>query len=148
MWIADKWKDFEVLDCGNGEKVERWGKQVLVRPDPQAIWPKQKNVSAWRTADASYHRSSSGGGKWNIKKLPSQWDIHYRELTFHIKPMNFKHTGLFPEQAANWDYVDGLIRKSDKPVRVPQFVCVHRRCNTGGSCCRRQRLPMSMPPRA
>ena len=100
MWIADKWKDFEVLDCGNGEKVERWGKQVLVRPDPQAIWPKQKNVSAWRTADASYHRSSSGGGKWNIKKLPSQWDIHYRELTFHIKPMNFKHTGLFPEQAA------------------------------------------------
>ena len=118
MWIADKWKDFEVLDCGNGEKVERWGKQVLVRPDPQAIWPKQKNVSAWRTADASYHRSSSGGGKWNIKKLPSQWDIHYRELTFHIKPMNFKHTGLFPEQAANWDYVDGLIRKSDKPVRV------------------------------
>ena len=96
MWIADKWKDFEVLDCGNGEKVERWGKQVLVRPDPQAIWPKQKNVSAWRTADASYHRSSSGGGKWNIKKLPSQWDIHYRELTFHIKPMNFKHTGFFP----------------------------------------------------
>ena len=118
MWIADKWKDFEVLDCGNGEKVERWGKQVLVRPDPQAIWPKQKNVSAWRTADASYHRSSSGGGKWNIKKLPSQWDIHYRELTFHIKPMNFKHTGIFPEQAANWDFMMQAIRGAGRPIRV------------------------------
>ncbi|MCI6830624.1 MAG: class I SAM-dependent methyltransferase [Butyricicoccus sp.] len=118
MWIADKWKDFEVLDCGGGEKVERWGKQVLVRPDPQAVWPRQKNVSAWNRADAHYSRSSTGGGKWNIRKLPKQWDIHYRELTFHIKPMNFKHTGLFPEQAANWDFVDGLIRKSDKPVNV------------------------------
>ena len=131
MWIADKWKDFEVLDCGNGEKVERWGKQVLVRPDPQAIWPKQKNVSAWRTADASYHRSSSGGGKWNIKKLPSQWDIHYRELTFHIKPMNFKHTGLFPEQAANWDWFSELIKNSPKKdIKVLNLFAY-----TGGATC-------------
>lgn len=117
MWIADKWKDFEVLDCGEGEKVERWGKQILVRPDPQAVWPKQP-VSAWNRANAHYSRSSSGGGKWSIKKLPKQWDVHYRELTFHIKPMNFKHTGLFPEQAANWDFVDGLIRHAGRPINV------------------------------
>lgn len=118
MWIADQWKEFEILDCGDGEKAERWGKQILVRPDPQAVWHKQEHVPAWKHADAVYHRSSSGGGKWEIKRLPPQWDIHYRELTFRIKPMNFKHTGLFPEQAANWDVINELVRGSDKPVRV------------------------------
>ena len=130
MWIADKWKDFEVLDCGGGEKVERWGKQVLVRPDPQAVWPRQKNVSAWNRADAHYARSSTGGGKWNIRKLPKQWDIHYRELTFHIKPMNFKHTGLFPEQAANWDWFSSIIKKANRPVKILNLFAY-----TGGATC-------------
>ena len=118
MWIADQWKDFEILDCGSGEKVERWGKQILVRPDPQAIWPKTPGVKAWKTADAHYNRSSSGGGKWQIRHLPERWQIGYGELTFNIKPMNFKHTGLFPEQAANWDFSAAKIRQAGRPIRV------------------------------
>ncbi len=118
MWIAKEWQDYTILDCGNGEKVEQWGPHVLVRPDPQAIWPKDGTCRAWKTADATYRRSSSGGGEWNIKKLPQQWAIQYRELTFNLKPMSFKHTGLFPEQAANWDFIDRMVRGAGRPISV------------------------------
>ncbi len=114
MWIADKWQDYELLDTSDGERLERWGKYVLVRPDPQIIW---KNVAAhpsWRTADGVYKRSSSGGGKWVKNKLPEQWQIKYGSLGFVLRPMGFKHTGLFPEQAANWDWFSSLIRKSGR----------------------------------
>ena len=118
MWIADQWTDYTVLDCGGGEKVERWGPHTLVRPDPQAIWPRDPGCADWARANATYHRSSSGGGKWDIRRLPAQWQIGYRELTFHLKPMAFKHTGLFPEQAANWDFIDRMVRGAGRPVSV------------------------------
>lgn len=118
MWISDKWKDFEIIDCGNGEKVERWGDKTLVRPDPQAIWSRDASIKAWFNAHAHYNRSSSGGGKWNIKNLPQQWQIKYNDLTFNIKPMSFKHTGLFPEQSDNWDFASRMISSSDKKVNV------------------------------
>ena len=118
MWIADGWNDYEVIDCSEGEKLERWGDYLLVRPDPQVIWNTPKTHRGWKKMNGHYHRSSKGGGEWEFFDLPEQWSIHYKELTFNLKPFSFKHTGLFPEQAANWDYVDGLIRKSDKPVRV------------------------------
>lgn len=118
MWRSDKWKDFEVLDCSDGEKLERWGKYTLVRPDPQAIWHTKREHSAWRNPDARYSRSSQGGGKWDKNRLPENWQVHYGELTFNIKPMNFKHTGLFPEQAANWDYAMDKIRNAGRPISV------------------------------
>ena len=118
MWIADNWKDYAVLDCGGGEKVERWGKQVLVRPDPQAIWPRAASCRAWDKPNAVYHRSRAGGGEWEIHKLPAQWAIHYGDLTFQLKPMSFKHTGLFPEQAANWDWAQEQIRSAGRPINV------------------------------
>ncbi len=118
MWIANNWSDYAVLDCGGGEKVEKWGPHILVRPDPQAIWPKIETESAWKHANAVYHRSKSGGGQWEIRKLPAQWTISYRELTFHLKPMAFKHTGLFPEQAANWDFIMEKVRAAGRPVSV------------------------------
>ena len=118
MWIADQWKDYELMDCGDGEKLERWNHQILVRPDPQAIWEAPRKNSAWNHPDARYHRANTGGGHWERKKLPEQWNVHYKELTFNVKPMNFKHTGLFPEQAVNWDFAMDKIRKSDRPVRV------------------------------
>ena len=99
MWIADKWEDYELLDCGGGEKLERWGRQILVRPDPQAIWETPHTNRGWKNAQGRYHRSSTGGGHWDKEKLPEQWQMRYRDLTFQCKPMNFKHTGLFPEQA-------------------------------------------------
>ena len=105
MWLADNWKDYEVLDTSAGEKLERWGKYILVRPDPQVIWNTPKDDPLWRKYDARYARSSTGGGHWDKEKLPEQWQMRYRDLTFQCKPMNFKHTGLFPEQAANWDYI-------------------------------------------
>ncbi len=118
MWAAENWTSYAVLDCGGGEKLERWGDQVLIRPDPQAIWPRTADAHVWRTANAHYHRSSSGGGKWEIRQLPAQWQIGYRELTFQLKPMSFKHTGLFPEQAANWDFIMQSIRGAGRPVSV------------------------------
>ena len=110
MWIADNWKDYAVLDCGGGEKIERWGSQILQRPDPQAIWARDKDCKAWNRPNAIYHRSNAGGGKWEIRRLPEQWAIHYGDLTFQLKPMSFKHTGLFPEQAANWDWFGEKIK--------------------------------------
>ena len=118
MWIADKWQDYELLDCGGGEKLERWDKQVLVRPDPQAIWETPHKNPAWKRANARYHRSNTGGGHWEKKTLPESWKMHYKDLTFQVKPMNFKHTGLFPEQAVNWDFAMEKIRNADRPIRV------------------------------
>ena len=118
MWIAENWNDFEVLDCSNGEKLERWGDYHLVRPDPQAIWSTPRKNPKWKTRDASYARSNTGGGAWNKSKLPERWTIDYKDLTFNIKPMNFKHTGLFPEQAANWDYAMDKIRNAGRPIKV------------------------------
>ena len=119
MWLADKWKDYELLDTSDGERLERWGKYVLVRPDPQIIWKNAASHPAWRTADGVYKRSSSGGGKWVKNKLPEQWQIGYGSLGFVLRPMGFKHTGLFPEQAANWDWFSSLIRKSGrKDIKV------------------------------
>ena len=118
MWIADNWKDYEVLDTSRGEKLERWGKYLLIRPDPQVIWDTPKKLPGWKHCNGHYHRSSKGGGDWEFFDLPKQWTIHYRNLTFNLKPFSFKHTGLFPEQAANWDWFGDLIRHADRPVKV------------------------------
>ena len=118
MWIADGWKDYELLDCGGGEKLERWGKQLLVRPDPQAIWESKRENPGWKRAQGRYFRSSEGGGHWEKDKLPEQWSVRYRDLTFQVKPMSFKHTGLFPEQAVNWDFAREQIRAAGRSVSV------------------------------
>lgn len=121
MWVADEWKDYECIDTANGEKLERWGNVVLCRPDPQVIWDTKASPELWKTADAHYHRSSSGGGKWEYRKqIPEQWVVRYKNLAFNIKPMGFKHTGLFPEQAVNWDYMMDKIstRKGAKVLNL------------------------------
>ena len=118
MWIADGWEDYELLDCGGGEKLERWGKQILVRPDPQAIWETPHTNRGWRNAQGRYYRSSSGGGHWDKEKLPESWTVNYKDLKFQVKPMNFKHTGLFPEQAVNWDFAREKIKNAGRPIRV------------------------------
>ena len=125
MFIADKWQDYEVLDCGGGEKLERWGDVYLRRPDPQAIWP-ARDPSLWRKAQAHYHRSEKGGGSWEFfERLPERWEVNYRcngdALRFYVRPTGFKHTGLFPEQAANWDWMNQLVkarRAEGREVRV------------------------------
>ena len=120
MWIARNWKDYEVLDTCKGEKLERWGKYILVRPDPQVIWETPKKASGWKKMNGHYHRSPKGGGEWEFFDLPQQWSIHYHplDLTFHLKPFSFKHTGLFPEQATNWDWFSEKIRNAGRPVKV------------------------------
>ena len=118
MWIADNWKDYEVIDCSNGEKLERWGDYLLVRPDPQVIWNTKKNHKGWKQMNGHYHRSKKGGGEWEFFSLPQQWQIHYGSLTFNLKPFSFKHTGLFPEQATNWDWFSEKIRNAGRPVKV------------------------------
>lgn len=120
MRVADNWKDYELIDCSCGERLERWGNITLIRPDPQVIWKTEKKNPLWKKADAVYHRSQTGGGNWEIRnKIPDFWTIGYRDLTFNIKTMGFKHTGLFPEQAVNWDFTRQLIRDSGrKEVRV------------------------------
>ena len=118
MWIADTWKDYEVLDTSAGEKLERWGDYLLIRPDPQVIWDTPKEHKGWKKCNGHYHRSSKGGGEWEFFNLPEEWSISYKDLTFHLKPFSFKHTGLFPEQAANWDWFSERIRKSGRPVKV------------------------------
>lgn len=119
MLLADEWKDYELIDTGNGEKLERWGTYILRRPDPQIIWPITGNNKLWDKADAHYHRSSSGGGKWEFKrKLPERWQISYKGLSFHIEPTGFKHTGLFPEQAVNWNWMMDKIRSAKRPIKV------------------------------
>ncbi len=118
MWIADSWKDYEVLDTSSGEKLERWGDYILVRPDPQVIWNTPHGHAGWSHKNGHYHRSAKGGGEWEFFDLPQEWTIHYRELTFHLKPFSFKHTGLFPEQAVNWDWFSRMIREAHRPVKV------------------------------
>lgn len=121
MYLASNWRDYEVLDCGGGEKLERWQDVILRRPDPQAIWP-QQNPGLWAQADAWYHRSERGGGEWEFfRRLPERWTVRYGALSFYVRPTGFKHTGLFPEQAVNWDWMDGLVRGAvaqGRPVRV------------------------------
>lgn len=113
------WKDYELIDCSDGERLERWNNIILIRPDPQVIWKTPKNNPLWKKADAVYHRSKSGGGAWEVKtKLPPYWSIDYKDLTFNIKTMGFKHTGIFPEQAVNWDEIRTLIREAGRPVKV------------------------------
>ena len=118
MWIANDWKEYEVIDTSCGEKLERWGKYTLVRPDPQVIWDTPKISRGWKNMNAHYHRSKKGGGEWEFFDLPQQWDLHYKDLTFHLKPFSFKHTGLFPEQAVNWDWFGDKIRKAGRPIKV------------------------------
>ena len=130
MWIADNWKDYKVIDCSDGEKLERWGEYTLIRPDPQVLWSFPRKDRGWREWNGHYHRSSKGGGEWEFRKLPEQWEIHYGELTFHLKPFSFKHTGLFPEQAVNWDWFSEQIRTADRPVKVLNLFAY-----TGGATC-------------
>ena len=118
MWKSDNWKDYEVIDTSDGEKLERWGRYILVRPDPQVIWSTPKKNRLWREYDARYARSTSGGGQWSAHHLPDRWQIQYDDLTFNIKPMNFKHTGVFPEQAANWDFIRQRVAQAGRPLRV------------------------------
>jgi 23S rRNA (cytosine1962-C5)-methyltransferase len=119
MLIADGWKDYELIDAGAGERLERWGPYILRRPDPQALWPKSATAAAWEQVHGHYHRSSSGGGEWEFRsKLPERWTIRYHELSFYVKAMGFKHTGIFPEQAVNWDWLMRLIQARREPVRV------------------------------
>lgn len=118
MYLADEWKDYELLDTGGGEKLERWGGYILRRPDPQIIWPLQE-TGLWRDAHAHYHRSSSGGGQWEEKvKLPERWTVTYQNLKFIIKPTSFKHTGLFPEQQVNWKWMMNKIKSAGRPIKV------------------------------
>lgn len=118
MWLAENWKDYEVLDCSGGEKLERWGKYILVRPDPQVIWNTPKQQKGWNQRHGHYHRSNKGGGEWEFFGLPKQWSVRYRNLTFQLKPFHFKHTGLFPEQAVNWDWCSEKIRHADRPIKI------------------------------
>ncbi len=118
MWIADNWKDYEVIDTSSGEKLERWGDYLLVRPDPQVIWNTEKKHFGWKKWNGHYHRSNKGGGEWEFNKLPEEWSIGYKDLTFNLKPFSFKHTGLFPEQATNWDWFSNLIKEADRPIKV------------------------------
>ena len=111
MWISDKWKDYELIDAEGGERLERWGNEILVRPDPQIIWSGERYDPRWRRADGVYRRSKSGGGSWVVNNMPESWCVNYGDLTFKLRPMGFKHTGLFPEQAANWDWFSEIIRR-------------------------------------
>ena len=118
MWTADSWKDYEVIDTSDGEKLERWGKYILLRPDPQVIWKTERKCRQWHQLNGHYHRSSKGGGEWEFFDLPEEWGIRYRDLTFRLKPFSFKHTGLFPEQAVNWDWVSSLIKNAGRPLKI------------------------------
>ncbi len=119
MLLANEWSDYALIDCANGEKLEKWGSFTLVRPDPQIIWPQKQHKAEWEKCDAHYHRSKSGGGSWEYnKKLPNAWQIKYKNLTFNVKPMGFKHTGIFPEQAVNWDFIDEKIKSANRDIKV------------------------------
>ncbi len=118
MWSADGWKDYELLDASDGERLERWGDYYVVTPDPQVIWGGERKHKKWKSPNARYHRSSKGGGSWEIFSLPESWEISYGQLKFRLKPFSFKHTGLFPEQAANWDWMSGVIRGCGRKPKV------------------------------
>ena len=118
MWVADQWKEYEIIDCSKGEKLERWGDYILLRPDPQVLWDLPRKNQAWKKLNGHYHRSNKGGGEWEFFDLPKQWSINYKDLTFHLKPFTFKHTGLFPEQAVNWDWFSEKIRNANREIKV------------------------------
>lgn len=119
MRLSNDWKDYELIDAGNGEKLENWNGVILRRPDPQAIWPVEDIDETWKNPDGFYHRSHKGGGSWDFKKkLKDFWCVNYKNLTFKVSPTNFKHTGLFPEQAANWDFAIEKIKKANRPIKV------------------------------
>ena len=118
MYTTDNWKDYELLDTSDGERLERWGNYILIRPDPQVIWNGVRRHPLWKKADGHYVRSQSGGGHWEINQFPEKWQIDYKNLTFNIKPMGFKHTGVFPEQAANWDWFGNMIKNSGRKISV------------------------------
>ena len=133
MWIADGWKEYQVLDASGGEKLEKWGEYVLLRPDPQVIWNTEKKIPEWKKLNAHYHRSNKGGGDWEFFDLPKQWDGHYRELTFHLQPFSFKHTGLFPEQAVNWDWFGAKIAKAKQENPNKEIKVLNLFAYTGGA---------------
>lgn len=118
MWTAKNWKDYQILDTSSGERLEKWGKYILIRPDPQVIWNTPRTIKEWRQKNGHYHRSSKGGGQWEFFHLPKQWSIQYKNLTFHLKPFHFKHTGLFPEQAVNWDWITEKIQGAAREIKV------------------------------
>lgn len=131
LLLANEWDDYKILDAGNGEKLEQWGEVVLCRPDPQIIWKTDKKVKAWDQINGMYHRSEKGGGEWEIRKpFPKKWTVKYKGLTFNIKPTGFKHTGLFPEQAANWDFIISKIKNANRPIKVLNLFAY-----TGGATC-------------
>lgn len=133
MWIADGWNDYEVLDTSAGEKLERWGDYILVRPDPQVIWNTPHKVREWKQKNGHYHRSNKGGGQWEFFDLPEQWEISYGNLKFHLKPFHFKHTGLFPEQAVNWEWSGNLIREAKKKNPGKKIKVLNLFAYTGGA---------------
>lgn len=133
MWIADNWKDYEVLDTSCGEKLESWGGYQLIRPDPQVIWDTPKKLPGWKHPNAHYHRSKKGGGEWEFFDLPEQWTINYKNLTFHLKPFSFKHTGLFPEQATNWDWFSSIIKSARKKQPEREIKVLNLFAYTGGA---------------
>ena len=138
MWVAENWKDYQVMDCSAGEKLERWQNYILVRPDPQVIWSTPKTLKEWKKMNGHYHRSAKGGGEWEFFDLPEEWTIHYmlpigKELTFHLKPFSFKHTGLFPEQAANWDWFSGKIADAKKKNPDKEIKVLNLFAYTGGA---------------
>lgn len=133
MWIADGWNDYEVLDTSAGEKLERWGDYILVRPDPQVIWNTPHKVREWKQKNGHYHRSNKGGGQWEFFDLPEQWEISYGKLKFHLKPFHFKHTGLFPEQAVNWEWSGNLIREAKKKNPGKEIKVLNLFAYTGGA---------------
>ena len=119
MLVANNWNDYKILDMANGQKLERWGNVILSRPDPQIIWKDKSFPDKWKLVNATYNRSKSGGGSWEYnKQIPKNWQIKYKNLTFNIKPMGFKHTGIFPEQAVNWDWMMEKITKSKREIKV------------------------------
>ena len=138
MWIADRWKDYQVIDCSCGEKLERWGHYTLVRPDPQVIWNTPKTEKGWKKMNGHYHRSKSGGGEWQFFDLPQEWSVNYnlaigKELTFRLKPFSFKHTGVFPEQAVNWDWFSKLIADAKQKNPERKINVLNMFAYTGGA---------------
>ena len=141
MRVSSNWLDYELIDTSSGERLERWGDIILIRPDPQIIWNTERKNPLWRKAHAKYHRSNSGGGQWQVfKKIPDSWSVKYRDLVFNVKPMGFKHTGIFPEQAVNWDFASDIIKDADRQLNVLNLFgytgCATLAClNAGAKVC-------------
>lgn len=135
MWYSNDWQEYELIDAADGQRLERWGNYVFIRPDPQAVWGDRSNNPLWKKADGRYIRSSSGGGQWRFfKNLPESWSIRQGEYRFKIKPMNFKHMGLFPEQLVNWQWADKLIREADRPISVLNLFAYTGGATVAASC--------------